>query len=120
MKAMLNGESPTIFGDGMQSRDFTFIDNVVHGNLLASKAPDASGHVMNLATGGRVTLLDLVDKLNKLLGTSIQPILADERRGDIKHSQAGIDLARDLLDYSPIVDFDSGLARTLNYYRSLA
>jgi nucleoside-diphosphate-sugar epimerase len=120
MKAMLNGESPTIFGDGLQSRDFTFIDNVVHGNLLASKAPDASGHVMNLATGGRVTLLDLVDKLNKLLGTSIQPILADERRGDIKHSQAGIDLARDLLDYSPIVDFDSGLARTLNYYRSLA
>jgi len=115
--AMLRGKSPTIFGDGQQSRDFTFIDNVVHGNILASQAPDAPGHVMNLATGGRVSLNELVDKINAQLGTSIEPIYADERPGDIKHSRAGIDLARDLLDFSPIVDLDTGLARTIEFYR---
>lgn len=117
ISAMLKGESPTIFGDGEQSRDFTFIDNVVHGNLLASRAPDAAGRVMNLATGGRVTLLELVDKLNHLLETNIQPAHADPRPGDIKHSQASIDLAAELLDYAPIVDFDTGLARTLAFYQ---
>ena len=70
---MLDGQSPTIHGDGLQSRDFTYIDNVVHGNLLAATAPKASGQVMNLATGGRVTLLDLVEKINGALNTSIQP-----------------------------------------------
>ena len=115
--AMLHGEPPVIYGDGEQSRDFTYIDNVVHGNLQAAYAPQASGAVMNLATGGRVDLLTLVAKLNALLGTDIAPVHAEARPGDIKHSRAAIDRARDLLDFTPIVDFDTGLARTLDFYR---
>ena len=115
--AMLQGKAATIYGDGHTSRDFTYIDNVIHGNLLALRAPDAAGEIMNMATGGRISLLDLIDKINALLGTSIQPVHEDERPGDIKHSRAGIDKARDLLDFSPVVDFDDGLARTLEYYR---
>jgi UDP-glucose 4-epimerase len=118
--AMLDGKAPTIFGDGTQSRDFTYIDNVVQGNLLASKAPDAVGQVMNLATGGRVSLIELVEKINLLLGTDFKPNHTGERKGDIKHSRAGIDRARELLDYEPVVDFDSGLARTVAWYRSRA
>lgn len=114
--AMTRGEPPTIYGDGTQSRDFTYIDNVVHGNLLATKAPDAAGQMMNLATGGRVTLLELVEKLNRLLGTSFEPILTDPRPGDILHSRAGVDKARDLLDFAPVVDFETGLARTIEWY----
>lgn len=117
--AMLRGEQPTIYGDGTQSRDFTYIDNVVHGNLLAAKAPDAAaGEMMNLATGGRVTLLELVNKLNHLLGTNFQPEFAAPRPGDILHSRAGVDKARDLLDFTPVVDFDVGLARTVAWFRS--
>lgn len=116
--AMLDGKAPVIYGDGQQSRDFTFIDNVVHGNLLASQALGAAGQMMNLATGGRVTLLELADKINRLLGTDFTPVHAPERKGDIKHSRAAIDKARDLLDYQPIVDFDTGLARTVEWYRS--
>lgn len=116
---MLKGERPVIYGDGLQSRDFTFIDNVIHGNLLALQAPAAVGQVMNLATGGRVNLLELVQKLNRLLGTNIEPILAPERTGDIKHSRASIDLAGQLLGYEPIVDFDAGLAQTLAWYRGI-
>lgn len=116
--AMLNGQQPTIYGDGTQSRDFTYIDNVVHGNLLAAKAPDAAGEMMNLATGGRISLLELVDKLNHLLGMNFQPIFADPRPGDILHSRAGVDKARDLLDFTPIVDFDTGLARTVEWFRN--
>jgi UDP-glucose 4-epimerase len=118
ISAMLCGEQPTIYGDGTQSRDFTYIDNVVHGNLLAANSPDANGQMMNLATGGNVTLLELVDKLNHLLGTSLHPKFSDPRPGDILHSRAGIDKARDLLDFAPIVDFDTGLARTLAWFRS--
>src|SRR5262245_30863701 len=77
--ALLRGKQPTIYGDGLQSRDFTYIDNVVHGNLLAAKAPDAAGQVINLATGSEVSLLELMDKLNRLLDTDIQPIHAPDR-----------------------------------------
>lgn len=115
--AMLKGESPVIYGDGTQSRDFTYIDNVIHGNLLAAEAPDAIGEVMNLATGGRVSLLELVEKINQQLGTNITPVHAEARQGDILHSRASIDKARDLLDFSPVVDFDTGLARTIEFYR---
>jgi UDP-glucose 4-epimerase len=116
--AMLDDRPPTIFGDGLQSRDFTYIDNVVHGNLLAAQAPRAAGQVMNLATGGRVTLLELVDKINCLLGSALKPVHAEARAGDIKHSRAGIARARELLDYEPVVDFDTGLARTVEWYKS--
>jgi nucleoside-diphosphate-sugar epimerase len=114
--ALSRGQAPLIYGDGSQSRDFTYIDNVVHGNLLALTAPDAAGQMMNLATGGRVTLLELVEKLNALMGTNIAPAHAPPRPGDIKHSRAGVDKARDLLDFSPVVDFDTGLARTVQWY----
>jgi UDP-glucose 4-epimerase len=118
--SILDGKAPTIHGDGLQSRDFTYIDNVVHGNLLASRAPKAAGQVMNLATGGRVTLLELVDKINHILGTSVDPIHVAPRTGDIKHSRAKIDKARELLDYEPVVDFDTGLARTVEWYKGIS
>lgn len=118
--AMLRGERPTIYGDGQQTRDFTYIDNVVHGNLLASTSPDAVGQMMNLATGGRVSLLDLVEKINVLLGTELEPEFLPAREGDIKHSQAAVQKARDLLDFSPIVNFDEGLRRTVAFYEFLA
>jgi UDP-glucose 4-epimerase len=116
--AMLRGEPPTIYGDGQQSRDFTYIDNVVHGNLLAASAPEASGQVINLALGGSISLLDLVVRLNRVLGTNIQAVHAPARTGDILHSRADISLAEDLLDFAPVVDFDSGLARTAAWYRA--
>jgi UDP-glucose 4-epimerase len=117
IQAMLRGESPTIYGDGQQSRDFTYIDNVVHGNLLAADAPQASGQVINLASGGRITLLSLVDKLNALLSTNLRPCFAPPRVGDILHSQASIEKAGRLLGYEPLVSFDEGLERTLAWYR---
>jgi UDP-glucose 4-epimerase len=118
--SILDGKAPTIHGDGLQSRDFTYIDNVVHGNLLAARAPKAAGQVMNLATGGSVTLLELVDKINRILGTSVVPNHIESRTGDIKHSRASIDKARALLDYEPIVDFDTGLARTVEWYKGIS
>ncbi len=116
--AMLNGQPPVIYGDGHQSRDFTYVDNVVEGNLLAAKAPAAAGHVLNLATGQRVTLLELVDKLNALLGTSFPPVHDAPRPGDVRHSRAAVERARALLGYTPPVDFDTGLARTLAWYQA--
>lgn len=115
--AMLRGESPEIFGDGTQSRDFTYIDNVVMGNLLASQTPGVAGKVMNIATDGQITVNDLVDRLNRLLGTSITPKYIDKRTGDIKHSRASIDAAKQWLDYTPLVDFDTGLARTVAWFK---
>lgn len=117
---MLDSKSPLIHGDGSQSRDFTYIDNVVQGNLLAAETPDVGGQIMNLAAGGRVTLVDLVDKLNALMGTSIQPIHDNARTGDIKHSRASIEKAQRLLHYEPAVSFDEGLKRTFDWYRSRA
>jgi UDP-glucose 4-epimerase len=116
--ALLNGKQPVIHGDGQQSRDFTFVQNVVHGNLLAAEAPAANGQVMNLATGGRVTLVELAQKINALLGTAIAPFHDESRTGDIKHSRASIDKARRLLGYDPIISFDEGLARTVEWYRA--
>jgi nucleoside-diphosphate-sugar epimerase len=118
IQAMLAGQAPTIYGDGLQSRDFTYIDNIVQANLLAGDAPDAAGEVMNVALGTSITLCDLVDQLNALLGTEIEPIHAEARPGDIRKSVADISKAENLLDYAPVVDFETGLARTLEYYRS--
>jgi len=117
---MLNGEKPMIYGDGEQSRDFTYIDNVIHGNILAADSPDAVGETINLATGGRITVNKLVDDLNDILGTSIEAEHADPRSGDILHSQADIDKARDLLDFSPIVTFEEGLRRTVEHYQTIS
>lgn len=117
---MLKGERPTIYGDGTQSRDFTYIDNVVYGNLLATTAKDAPGETINLATGGQVVLNNLVDKLNVILGTDLPPIHGDERKGDIKHSRADVEKAGDLLGFEPVVNFDEGLRRTVAWYQENA
>lgn len=117
INAMLDGEPPTIYGDGMQTRDFTYIDNVVHGNLLACNAPGAFGNTINLAAGGRIAIIDLVGQLNTILGTNVRPIHADERPGDIRHSRADIGKARDLLGFEPVVTFEEGLRQTVDWYR---
>jgi UDP-glucose 4-epimerase len=117
---MLAGRQPTIYGDGRQSRDFTFVANVVHANLLAADAPRASGKVINVANGCSADLLTLLAALNRLLGTNIQPQFAPPRVGDVRESLADITRARALLDYEPQVDFEEGLKRTVAYYKSLA
>jgi nucleoside-diphosphate-sugar epimerase len=116
IKVMLRDKQPTIYGDGEQSRDFTFIENVVQGNLLAATATCELGSVMNCACHGRVTLNQLVQTINELLGKDIHPLYAPSRPGDIKHSFAAIDLAHRLIGYSPLVDFKEGLRRTIEWY----
>jgi len=119
-RKMLAGEQPTIYGDGEQSRDFTYIDNVVHANLLAATAPaeKVSGKMMNAATGARITLNQTFEILCNLTGYSGKPAYVDGRSGDIRDSLADITLAGELLGYQPIVDFREGLRRTVDWYRS--
>jgi UDP-glucose 4-epimerase len=117
---MLAGERPTIFGDGRQSRDFTYVANIVAGNLLAAEAPDASGKTFNIACGEQMNLLDLVAAINRVLGTKIEPIFDPPRVGDVRDSLADISAARKLLGYKPTIDFDEGLRRSIEYYRQLA
>jgi UDP-glucose 4-epimerase len=118
---MLAGEPPVIYGDGAQSRDFTYVDNVVQANLLAADAPaTAAGHVCNIACGERMDLNELVAALNRFLGTDLQPLYEDPRPGDVKHSQADIGLARQLLGYSPIITTEEGLKLTVDWYRKTA
>ncbi len=111
LTAMRRGERPVIFGDGKQSRDFTYVENAVQANLLAAEAPRASGEVINVACGGRVTLLELVEQLNHLLETHLDPIFAPPRPGDVRHSQADLTRAAAVLGYHPTVDLQEGLAR---------
>src|SRR5437763_8091994 len=120
--AMLRGKQPTIFGDGTQSRDFTFIDNAVSANLLACTAPveKVCGKVFNIACGGQVTLNQMVDALNRLMGTKLPPILGSERAGDIKHSFADISLAAKAFGYKPLGGFEDGLKKTIAWYRGAA
>ncbi|MGA8867339.1 MAG: SDR family oxidoreductase [Candidatus Sulfotelmatobacter sp.] len=117
---MLHGEQPTVFGDGEQSRDFTYIDNAVDANLLACTAPAerAAGQMFNVATGRRVTLNATFKALQKLTGYSGLPSYGAERSGDIKHSLADISKAEAALGYKPKVDFEEGLRRTVDWYRS--
>jgi UDP-glucose 4-epimerase len=119
-RRMLAGEQPTIYGDGEQSRDFTYIDNVVRGNLLAAaaRAEKVSGRMMNLATGNRITLNQTFEILSGLTGYSGKPAYEPPRSGDIRDSLADISLARELLGYTPQVDFREGLRRTVEWYRS--
>ena len=117
---MLAGRRPTIFGDGKQSRDFTYIDNIVHGNLLAADAPAAVGRTINVACGQSYNLLELVDGINRALGTRIEPIFEPPRAGDVRESLADISLAREVLSYEPTIDFNEGLRRTIDYYRQTA
>jgi nucleoside-diphosphate-sugar epimerase len=119
--AMLKGERPVIYGDGEQSRDFTYVDNVVDANLIACTGPlemavGPDGGVYNASCGGRTSLLELVDQINAILGTSITAVHEAARAGDVKHSQAAIELAEKHLGYRPRVDFAEGLRRTVAWY----
>ncbi|HEX5472469.1 MAG TPA: SDR family oxidoreductase [Lacipirellulaceae bacterium] len=114
---MVAGRRPTIFGDGKQSRDFTYVDNVIRGNLLAADAPAAVGRTINVACGKSYDLLQLVDGINGALGTKIQPVFEPARVGDVRESLADIGLARDLLKYEPTIGFEEGLRRAVEYYR---
>jgi UDP-glucose 4-epimerase len=115
--AILSGRQPVIYGDGLQSRDFTFVANVVRGNLLAADVPGVSGGVFNVAMGRTTNLLELMTALNRLLGTQIQPKHAAPRPGDVRESMADITLARRDLGYEPEVSFEDGLSRSIVYYR---
>ncbi len=117
---LLAGEAPTINGDGSFSRDFTYIDNVIHGNLLAAEAPDPGGVTVNLACGDRFTLNELYAAIQKSLGVDIEPRHGPVRAGDVPHSMADISRARELLAYEPQVDFEAGLARTVEWYQTQA
>jgi len=118
---MLQGQAPTIFGDGLQARDFVYVENAVAANLLAAEQPAdrVAGRVFNVAGGQTVTLLDLVAELNKLTNQDLTPVFKPERSGDIKHSEADISAARTDLGYEPLVPWTEGLRRTLDFYRGL-
>ena len=116
--ALLQNRRPTIHGDGEQTRDFTYVANVVDGVLRACEVPEANGEIMNIATGGRISLNELFRKMNAIIGATAKPIYAEERKGDIRHSQADITKARKLLGYAPAVSFHDGLHRTIEWYRA--
>ncbi len=117
--AMLRGDRPLVFGDGLQARDFTFVDNAVSANLLAAEAPadQAAGHYFNVAAGQSISLLDLIAELNRLTGQSLEPEFHPPRVGDVRNSLADISAARAALGYDVLVDWRDGLARTLDFYR---
>jgi nucleoside-diphosphate-sugar epimerase len=116
--ALLENRSPMIYGDGKQTRDFTYVANVVDGVLRACEAPQASGEVINVATGGRISLNDLFYAMRDVVGGNLEPTYAEPRQGDVRDSQADIRKAKDLLGYAPSVSFEDGLARTIAWYRS--
>ncbi len=115
IQAIKQGRRPVIYGDGTQTRDFTYVANIVEGNLLAAEAPadQVGGRIYNLANGEAISLLDLLNTLNELLGTDVQPSFAPPRVGDVKHSRADASRIRTELGYQPIVGFREGLARLL-------
>jgi len=115
--ALLSGRQPTIHGDGEQTRDFTYVANVVDGVLRACEAPDAAGQVINVATGGRISLNDLLRVMNRLFGTQIQPVYGPPRACDVHDSQADISKAAALLGYAPTVALADGLKLTLDWFR---
>jgi UDP-glucose 4-epimerase len=116
--AVLQGRRPTIYGDGLQSRDFTYVKNVAEANLLACKVPGVAGQVFNVACGDRITVNSMLQQINKITGNDIPPIYTDARAGDIKHSQADITRAREHLGYQPKVGFEEGLRNTIEWYRN--
>ena len=115
--AILKDESPTVYGDGQQSRDFTYVDNVVEANLLAARAEHTAGQVLNIACGDRITVNEIIALINELVGKNIKPVYTDPRPGDIKHSFADISLAKKTIDFEPTVPFKQGLKHAINWYR---
>ena len=117
ISALCDGRRPTIHGDGEQTRDFTYVANVVDGVLRACHAPGASGEVINVATAGRISLNQLFAIVKREVGSSLEPNYSNPRAGDVRHSQADISKAQRLLGYTPIVSFEDGLGRTVTWYR---
>jgi len=117
IRLIMNNQQPVIFGDGSQSRDFTFVENNVWANIQACTAPKAVGKVINIACGERYTLIELVQMINSILGKDIEPIFDEDRAGDVKHSLAGIEKAQELLGYEVRVDFREGLERTVAFFQ---
>ena len=118
IKQLLSGERPTINGDGRQSRDFTYIENVIEANLKACLAEkEASGEAFNIAYGGREYLIDIYYGLTKALGVDIEPIFGPDRAGDIKHSNADISKAKALLGYDPSYSFEDGIKLAIEWYK---
>jgi nucleoside-diphosphate-sugar epimerase len=116
--AFLEDTQPTIFGDGEQTRDFTYVDNAVQANLQACEAPNVSGKVFNVGVGGRFSLNQTIALLNKISGKSLQAKYESGRDGDIRDSQADISQAQEFLGYAPSVAFEEGLRRTLEWYQA--
>jgi nucleoside-diphosphate-sugar epimerase len=116
--ALIEGRSPRIYGDGEQTRDFTYIANVVDGVLRACEAPKASGEVINVATGGRISLNTLFRTMRDVIGSDVEPSYEAGRQGDVRDSQADIRKAKELLGYEPTVSFEEGLSRTIAWYRT--
>ncbi|MCA9243023.1 MAG: SDR family oxidoreductase [Phycisphaerales bacterium] len=114
---MLSGERPIVFGDGLQSRDFCYIDNVVQANLKAGATPGLTGQAVNIACGERISLLDIIARVNELLGTKLEPVFEPPRAGDARHTMADYSLATELIGYRPSVMFDEGLKLALDWYR---
>lgn len=118
--AILADRPPTIYGDGEQTRDFTYIDNVINANLLAAEAPKTNGEIVNIACGEHVTVNEIIARINKLAGKTVRPNYVDPRTGDIKHSWADIQLAEKVIGFRPTVTFDEGLERTVKWYSESA
>jgi len=117
ISALCGDRRPTIYGDGEQTRDFTYVANVVDGVLRACHAPGASGEIINVATGGRISLKQLFEVVKRKVGSQLEPIYSEPRAGDVRDSQADIGKAERLLGYTPSVSFDDGLGRTVAWYR---
>src|SRR5215813_1659116 len=115
--ALLNGKAPVVYGDGLQSRDFTFVENVVNANLQAAEADGIAGEAFNVACGGRYTLLDLLNKTREVLGSDIEPVHEAARVGDVRDSQASIEAAQKAFGYRVSVDFAGGLEKTIEWYK---
>ncbi|MBI5575234.1 MAG: SDR family oxidoreductase [Deltaproteobacteria bacterium] len=117
--SVLSGNPPTVYGDGLQTRDFTYVDNVIEANILASKAPaSACGKVVNIACGERISLLDILEIIYGLAGRRVTPKFEPSRTGDVRDSLADISLAKDLIGYSPKVGFSVGLSHTFDFFRN--
>ncbi|GMU32555.1 MAG: epimerase [Planctomycetia bacterium] len=114
--AILQDRAPTVYGDGEQTRDFTYIENVIHANLLAAKAERTNGEVVNVACGGRISINRIIADINRYFGKNIKPNYLPDRQGDIKHSAADISLARKVIGYEPIVSTLDGLKLTMDWY----
>ena len=115
--ALIHNQPPTVFGDGEQSRDFTYIENVVLANLLAMSARRVHGDVINVACGKRISLNQLINILKKILGTKIAPVYEEPRQGDVKHSLADISRGRKILNYKPKVEIEMGLRKTVEFFK---